>query len=177
MGHMNVPLHFEHPTGTGNGPLPTKAPDHSPFPEGEPGPMNDDTLKQAGLKITRPRSLILKILETADQRHLSAEDVYRLLLAQGEEVSIATIYRVLSQFELAGIVERHYFDAGTAVFEAPPNGHHDHMVCVRCGRVVEFVDPLIEERQKEIAKQRGFEIDDHSMVIYVLCDNPGCREK
>jgi len=137
--------------------------------------LDKEALKFAGLKVTRPRSRVLEILETAGHKHLSAEDVYRCLLEEGDDISLATIYRVLAQFESAGIVERHYFDSGTAVFEAMPETHHDHLVCVRCGRVVEFLDPLIEERQREVARKKGYKMQDHSLVIYGICDDPACR--
>lgn len=136
--------------------------------------MTQTTLKDVGLKVTRPRARILEMLETSDQKHLSAEDVYQRLLQQGEEIGLATIYRVLTQFESAGIVQRHYFEAGTAVFEMSPHGHHDHLVCVRCGRVVEFCDPIIEQRQRQMAEDHGFRMEDHALVIYGRCDDAEC---
>ena len=130
-------------------------------------------LKRAGLKATLPRLRILEILEGSPDRHVSAEDLYRALLAAGESIGLATIYRVLTQFEQAGLVIRHNFDSGSAVFELAASEHHDHLVCVRCGRVVEFVDETIEERQRMIAARNGFTMTDHSLIIYGMC--PDCR--
>ncbi|MGB0941079.1 MAG: ferric iron uptake transcriptional regulator [Marinomonas sp.] len=124
-------------------------------------------LKKAGLKVTLPRVKILQILEGAGERHMSADDVYRTLLEQGEDVGLATVYRVLTQFENAGLVVRHHFEAGTAVFEIAKGEHHDHMVCMDSGKVIEFYDPIIEKRQKEIAAEHGYEIEDHNLVLYV----------
>jgi Fur family ferric uptake transcriptional regulator len=126
-------------------------------------------LRKAGLKITLPRVKILQILESPEigAQHMSAEDVYRALLAAGEDVGLATVYRVLTQFESAGLVTRHHFETGHSVFELAKGEHHDHMVCVSSGEVVEFSDPVIEQRQREIAKQHGFELIDHSLVLYV----------
>jgi len=126
-------------------------------------------LRKAGLKITLPRVKILQILESSDggSQHMSAEDVYRALLAAGEDVGLATVYRVLTQFESAGLVTRHHFETGHSVFELAKGEHHDHMVCVGSGEVVEFTDPVIEQRQREIASQHGFELLDHSLVLYV----------
>ena len=130
-------------------------------------------LKEAGLKITAPRLKILQLLESADVRHVSAEDVYKLLLENGEEIGLATVYRVLTQFEDAGLVARHHFEGGHSVFELSPDQHHDHIVCVKCGRVEEFNDREIENRQKLIAQDLGFELTDHNLNMYVLC--PACR--
>ena len=130
-------------------------------------------LKEAGLKITAPRLKILQLLESADVRHVSAEDVYKLLLENGEEIGLATVYRVLTQFEDAGLVARHHFEGGHSVFELSPDQHHDHIVCVKCGRVEEFNDREIESRQKLIADQLGFELTDHNLNMYGLC--PDCR--
>jgi Fur family ferric uptake transcriptional regulator len=126
-------------------------------------------LRKAGLKITLPRVKILQILESPEHgaQHMSAEDVYRALLAAGEDVGLATVYRVLTQFEGAGLVTRHHFETGHSVFEVAKGEHHDHMVCVSSGEVVEFTDPVIEQRQREIAKEHGFELMDHSLVLYV----------
>ena len=124
-------------------------------------------LKKAGLKATLPRLRILEILEKGGDRHMSAEDVYRALLEAGEDVGLATIYRVLTQFETAGIVERHNFDGSHAVFEIALRPHHDHMVCLDTGDVVEFFDDEIERRQREIVAAHGFELQDHSLVLYV----------
>jgi Fur family transcriptional regulator, ferric uptake regulator len=124
-------------------------------------------LKKAGLKVTLPRVKILQLLESAGDLHLSADDVYRKLLDQGEDVGLATVYRVLTQFESAGLVVRHHFEAGTAVFEIAQEEHHDHMICLETGKVIEFVDPIIERRQKEIAEEHGYEIHDHNLILYV----------
>ncbi|MCH8499120.1 MAG: ferric iron uptake transcriptional regulator [Marinobacter sp.] len=124
-------------------------------------------LRKAGLKVTLPRVKIFSILENAEEHHLSAEDVYKKLLEQGDDVGLATVYRVLTQFEAAGLVLRHNFEGGHAVFEMASNEHHDHMVCTQTGQVVEFCDPVIEERQRKIAEEHGFEIVDHSLILYV----------
>ncbi len=123
-------------------------------------------LKKAGLKVTLPRMKILELLEKSDKHHLGAEDIYRMLIDAGEEIGLATVYRVLTQFEAAGLVHRHHFDTGQAVFELNRGQHHDHMVCSRTGRVVEFYDEVIEQRQKQIAKEYGFRIIDHSLILY-----------
>ena len=129
--------------------------------------MTDDAeLKKAGLKVTLPRLRILELLEE-DQAHLSAEDIYRKLIDAGEEVGLATVYRVLTQFEQAGICIRHNFEEGHAVYELTPSDHHDHMVWLDTGDVIEFTDDVIEERQKILATEHGYEIIDHSMVLYV----------
>ena len=127
--------------------------------------MEDQEIRNAGLKVTVPRVKILELLETSGERHVSAEDVYRMLLESGQEIGLATIYRVLTQFESAGLVERHNFEGGSSVFELNRGQHHDHIICVVCGRVEEFVDETIEQRQQEIAEQHGFEIGDHSLII------------
>ena len=130
--------------------------------------MSDDAeLKKAGLKVTLPRLRILELLETDEKAHLSAEEIYRRLIEAGEEVGLATVYRVLTQFEQAGICIRHNFEEGHAVYELTPSDHHDHMVCLETGDVIEFTDDIIEERQKKIAAEEGYEIVDHSMVLYV----------
>jgi Fur family ferric uptake transcriptional regulator len=124
-------------------------------------------LRKVGLKVTLPRVKIFNILENSDNHHLSAEDVYKRLLEQGDDVGLATVYRVLTQFETAGLVLRHNFEGGHAVFEMASDDHHDHMVCTQTGQVVEFCDPVIEERQQKIADEHGFEIVDHSLILYV----------
>ena len=131
--------------------------------------MKNTDLRKAGLKVTLPRLKILEILESTDagSQHMSAEDVYKALLAAGEDVGLATVYRVLTQFETAGLVTRHNFESGHSVFELAKGEHHDHMVCVATGDVVEFTDPVIEQRQREIAEQHGYELMDHSLVLYV----------
>jgi len=133
--------------------------------------MSDENqeLRNAGLKVTLPRLKILQILEASGEssQHLSAEDVYRALLDAGEEVGLATVYRVLTQFESAGLVARHNFETGHSVFELAKGEHHDHMVCEGSGEVIEFTDPVIEKRQREIAESHGYELVDHSLVLYV----------
>ncbi|WP_040652867.1 MULTISPECIES: ferric iron uptake transcriptional regulator [Pseudogulbenkiania] len=129
-------------------------------------------LKDIGLKATGPRLKILDLFETSESRHLSAEDVYRRLIAENIDVGLATIYRVLTQFEQAGILVRHHFETGKAVYELNEGGHHDHMVCVKCGKVVEFFDPEIEALQDRIAEQHGFHIVDHALYMYGEC--PEC---
>tara|TARA_B100000900_G_scaffold290127_1_gene248971 strand:+ start:1645 stop:2052 length:408 start_codon:yes stop_codon:yes gene_type:complete len=130
--------------------------------------LSDDAeLKKAGLKVTLPRLRILELLEGGDKTHLSAEEIYRRLIDAGEEVGLATVYRVLTQFEQAGICIRHNFEEGHAVYELTPSDHHDHMVCLDTGDVIEFTDDIIEERQKKLAEEKGYEIIDHSMVLYV----------
>ena len=132
-------------------------------------------LKDAGLKITLPRIKILQILENAEIHHVSAEDVYKLLLANGEEIGLATVYRVLTQFEQAGLVVRHNFEGGHSVFELASEKHHDHIVCVRCGKVEEFNDVEIERRQEKVARSMGYELTDHHLNMYGLC--PECAKK
>ena len=131
-------------------------------------------LKRAGLKATVPRLKILEMLESSDKHHLSAEDVYRELLEAGDDVGLATICRVLTQFESAGLVSRHHFESGHAVFELERGHHHDHVVCVQCGKVEEFVDQTIEDRQKLVVGKMGYEIQDHSLVIYGNCRKQNC---
>ena len=129
--------------------------------------VENHELRKAGLKVTLPRVKILQMLDTADQRHMSAEDVYKALMEAGEDVGLATVYRVLTQFEAAGLVVRHNFDGGHAVFELADGGHHDHMVCVETGDVIEFFDHDIENLQKEIVARHGYELVDHNLVLYV----------
>lgn len=137
--------------------------------------MESHDLRKAGLKVTLPRMKILEILESnTTSRHMSAEDVYKALLEVGEDIGLATVYRVLTQFESAGLVTRHHFEGGHSVFELNEGTHHDHIVCVKCGRVDEFIDELIEQRQREIAKKAGYEITDHSLYIYGIC--AACRK-
>lgn len=137
--------------------------------------MESSDLKKAGLKVTLPRMKILEFLEMSDERHHSAESIYKTLLNDGEEIGLATVYRVLTQFEAAGLVERHHFESGQAVFELSEKGHHDHIVCVSCGKVEEFYDEMIEKRQKEVADAKGYEVTDHSLTLYGQC--PECRKK
>lgn len=134
-------------------------------------------LKKAGLKVTLPRIKIFQILENADPHHMSAEDVYKALLEAEEEVGLATVYRVLTQFESAGLVERHNFDGGHSVFELARGEHHDHMVCIDCGRVSEFTDDLIEDQQQKIAKKLGFKLQDHSLYLYGSCQKKNCPHR
>lgn len=131
--------------------------------------MENQELRKAGLKVTLPRVKILQLMEQAeeDNHHLSAEDVYKSLLEAGEDVGLATVYRVLTQFETAGLVVRHNFEGGHSVFEMAKGDHHDHMVCLETNQVIEFVDELIERRQHELADEQGYEIVDHSLVLYV----------
>ena len=131
--------------------------------------MDNQEIRKAGLKVTLPRVKILELLEGSDQRHVSAEDVYKMLLDKGEEIGLATVYRVLTQFEAAGLVTRHNFEGGHAVFELNRGDHHDHIVCITCGKVAEFMDETIEKRQREIATEHGFEMADHSLIIYGRC--------
>ena len=128
--------------------------------------MESSDLKNAGLKVTLPRMKILELLESSSDRHLKAEDIYKNLLDSGEEIALATVYRVLTQFETAGLVERHHFDGGHAVFEIKDGDHHDHLVDITTGKVVEFYDEIIEQRQKEIAAKNNFKITDHTMILY-----------
>jgi len=132
------------------------------------------SLKDIGLKATLPRRKILELFEASKVRHLSAEDVYRALLAEGIDVGLATVYRVLTQFEHAGLLSRQHFETGKAVYELNQDGHHDHLVCLQCGRVEEFYDPEIEKRQNEITRQRGFELHGHSLALYADCTKKDC---
>ncbi len=129
--------------------------------------MDSKSLKEAGLKATLPRIRILEILEASEQKHVSAEDVYKALLDAGEDVGLATVYRVLTQFEGAGLVIRHHFDTGHSVFELDRGGHHDHMVCIKTGRVIEFENAEIEKLQHQIAEEHGYELAEHSLILYV----------
>jgi Fur family ferric uptake transcriptional regulator len=129
-------------------------------------------LRKAGLKVTTPRIKILELLEKQlDDRHLSAEQLYKILLAEGEEIGLATVYRVLTQFEAAGLVNRHHFEGGNSIFELNKGSHHDHVVCIKCGKVDEFTDEVIEKRQIEIAQSLGYTLTDHSLYLYGYCAN------
>ncbi|MEY2633829.1 MAG: hypothetical protein RIR00_2483 [Pseudomonadota bacterium] len=140
--------------------------------------MSDaQSLKSIGLKATFPRLKILEIFETGTMQHMTAEDVYRRLLSENMDIGLATVYRVLTQFEQAGLLERHYFESGKAVFEINRGNHHDHLVCMDCGRVEEFYDPEIERRQNEIAESRGFQIQGHALYLYVNCSRPDCPNR
>lgn len=134
-------------------------------------------LKSMGLKATYPRLKILELFEKATNRHMTAEDVYRLLVAENIEIGLATVYRVLTQFEHAGILERHHFESGKAVFETRAGQHHDHLVCVECGHVEEFFDEEIERRQKKIARDRGFAIQAHALYLYAECLKTACPHR
>jgi Fur family transcriptional regulator, ferric uptake regulator len=134
-------------------------------------------LKTSGLKATAPRLKILNLFETSAVRHLAAEDVYRLLLNDGLDVGLATVYRVLTQFERAGLLTRHHFESGKAVFELNQGHHHDHLVCINCGRVEEFLDPEIEQRQTRIAVERGFAIREHALYLYAECVKKNCPHR
>ena len=138
--------------------------------------MEDQQIRKAGLKVTLPRVKILEILESSSDRHLSAEDVYKQLLKKDSDIGLATVYRVLTQFETADLVNRHHFEGGHSVFELNRGGHHDHLVCIKCGRVVEFFDEVIEERQKAIAAEKGFQMQDHSLIIYGVCNQGDCQD-
>ena len=135
--------------------------------------MKKQELKNAGLKITVPRIKILEILSTSNERHMRAEDVYRQLSASGEDVGLATVYRVLTQFETAGLVVRHHFEENHSVFELNQGEHHDHLVCTHCGHVEEFMDAIIEEQQAKVAQDAGYIMTDHSLNIYGVC--PACQ--
>jgi Fur family ferric uptake transcriptional regulator len=135
--------------------------------------LESSDLRKAGLKVTLPRMKILDILEGSDARHHSAEDVYKILLETGEDIGLATVYRVLTQFESAGLVTRHHFEGGHSVFELNQGDHHDHILCVKCGQVDEFVDEIIEQHQKDIAARLGYELTDHCLYMYGIC--PKCK--
>ena len=134
-------------------------------------------LKTIGLKATMPRLRILELFEKSAVRHLSAEDVYKILLKEGTDTGLATVYRVLTQFEQAGLLVRHHFETDKAVYELNRGGHHDHLVCLQCGRVEEFFDEGIEKRQMAVAKERGFAIHEHSLHIYAECTKANCPHK
>jgi Fur family transcriptional regulator, ferric uptake regulator len=134
-------------------------------------------LKSSGLKATLPRLRILNLFENATVRHMSADDIYRQLMQEGLDIGLATVYRVLTQFEQAGLLQRHHFESGKAVFELNQGGHHDHLVCLQCGRVEEFYDAEIEKRQERVARERGFSIHEHSLSLYADCTKPNCPHK
>jgi Fur family ferric uptake transcriptional regulator len=138
---------------------------------------NVHDLKTSGLKATGPRLRILKLFEGSKVRHLSAEDVYRMLIGEGLDIGLATVYRVLTQFEHAGILKRHHFESGKAVFELNEGSHHDHLVCMTCGRVEEFYDAEIEKRQRSVAHARGFELQDHALALYAACTKKNCPHR
>jgi Fur family transcriptional regulator, ferric uptake regulator len=134
-------------------------------------------LKSVGLKVTAPRLKVLELFAHGPHRHLTAETVYRELLQEGMDIGLATVYRVLTQFEQAGILKRHHFESDRAVYEYNEGAHHDHLVCIHCGRVEEFYDPEIERRQQEIAKERGFAIREHALYLYAECVRPACPNR
>ncbi len=136
-----------------------------------------EELKSSGLKATLPRIKILEVFQQSTQRHLTAEDVYRILLTEGADVGLATVYRVLMQFEQAGLLSRNHFETGKAVFELNEGQHHDHLVCLSCGRVEEFFDGEIEKRQRAVATSRGFELQDHALSLYAVCTKKNCEHK
>ena len=139
--------------------------------------LETNDLRKAGLKVTLPRIKILEILGTTQPRHMSAEDIYKHLLESHEDIGLATVYRVLTQFEAAGLVTRHHFEGTTAVFELNEGQHHDHIVCLDCGRVEEFMDAGIEERQRAVASKMQFEIKDHAMILYGRCRRTACPHR
>jgi Fur family ferric uptake transcriptional regulator len=136
-----------------------------------------DELKSSGLKATLPRIKILEVFQRTERRHMTAEDVFKALLAEGSDIGLATVYRVLMQFEQAGLLTRSNFESGKAVFELNEGGHHDHLVCLSCGRVEEFFDAEIEQRQRSIAITRGFELQEHSLALYARCTKPNCEHR
>ncbi|HSQ70914.1 MAG TPA: ferric iron uptake transcriptional regulator [Rubrivivax sp.] len=136
-----------------------------------------EELKSSGLKATLPRIKILEVFQRTERRHLTAEDVFKMLLAEGADIGLATVYRVLMQFEQAGILLRSNFESGKAVFELNEGQHHDHLVCLDCGRVEEFFDPEIEQRQRSIAIGRGFELQEHSLALYARCTKTDCEHR
>ena len=136
--------------------------------------VESSDLRNVGLKVTLPRIKILEMLERSATRHLSAEDIYRNLMGEGEDIGLATVYRVLTQFETAGLVTRHHFEGGHAVFELERGQHHDHLVCIKCGTVEEFEDEMIEKRQRDRARELGFKMTEHSLIIYGECQRENC---
>lgn len=136
-----------------------------------------EELKSSGLKATLPRIKILEVFQKSPQRHMTAEDVFKVLLAEGSDVGLATVYRVLMQFEQAGLLSRNHFETGKSVFELNEGKHHDHLVCMDCGRVEEFFDAEIEKRQKAVAQARGFELQEHSLSLYAVCTKKNCPHR
>ena len=136
-----------------------------------------DELKSSGLKATLPRIKILEVFQNTERRHMTAEDVFKALLGEGADIGLATVYRVLMQFEQAGILSRSNFESGKAVFELNEGQHHDHLVCLDCGRVEEFYDPQIEQRQREVTVSRGFELQEHSLALYARCTKVHCEHR
>lgn len=138
--------------------------------------FTNQDLRKAGLKVTLPRIKILELLERAENHHMSAEEVYKTLIDQGEDVGLATVYRVLTQFEQVGIVQRHNFENNLSVFELNTGEHHDHLVCDACGKIVEFHNDIIEKEQEKVAKEHGFKLTGHSLVLYGLCSDEDCQD-
>jgi Fur family transcriptional regulator, ferric uptake regulator len=136
-----------------------------------------DEIKSSGLKATLPRIKILEVFQNTERRHMTAEDVYKALLAEGSDIGLATVYRVLMQFEQAGLLIRSNFESGKAVFELNAGEHHDHLVCLDCGRVEEFYDPEIEARQREVTRSRGFALQEHTLALYARCTKTSCEHK
>lgn len=140
-------------------------------------PHQIDELKSSGLKATVPRIRILEVFQNGEHRHMTAEDVFKALLAEGSDIGLATVYRVLMQFEQAGLLLRSHFESGKSVFELNDGGHHDHLVCLNCGRVEEFHDPEIEARQQAVSKARGFKLQDHALSLYAECTKTKCPHR
>jgi Fur family ferric uptake transcriptional regulator len=140
-------------------------------------PSHIDELKSSGLKATLPRLRILEIFQKSPVRHMTAEDVFKALLGEGSDIGLATVYRVLMQFEQAGLLVRSHFESGKSVFELNEGHHHDHLVCLTCGRVEEFFDPEIEARQRAVADKRGFELHDHALALYAVCTKEPCEHR
>ncbi len=139
--------------------------------------MEEQAIRKAGLKVTLPRMKILEILKKSPLWHMTAEDVYKELLAKDEEIGLATVYRVLTQFEAAGLVERHHFEGGQSIFELNRGEHHDHIICTTCGRVEEFMDKTIEKCQAQIARKHGYAIKEHTLILYGECNDPECPHR
>lgn len=136
-----------------------------------------DEIKNSGLKATLPRIRVLEVFQRSDRRHLTAEDVFKVLLAEGADIGLATVYRVLTQFEQAGLLSRNHFETGKSVFELNEGKHHDHLVCLSCGKVEEFFDEGIETRQHAIARERGFELQEHALALYAVCTKTDCPNR
>lgn len=138
--------------------------------------MTSEELRKAGLKVTLPRLKILEILQEQNEasHHMTAENIYKALLTSGEEIGLATVYRVLAQFEAAGLVKRHYFEGSQSIFEISNGNTHDHIICMQCGKIFEFCDELVDQRQREVARSQGFELSDRSLILYGSCTRPNC---
>jgi Fur family ferric uptake transcriptional regulator len=154
-----------------------RAPQRARRPMESPVMNHVDDLKSSGLKATLPRIKILEVFQNSEIRHLTAEDVYKALLGSGSEIGLATVYRVLMQFEQAGLLERSHFESGKAVFELNEGKHHDHLVCLDCGRVEEFFDAQIESRQRSVAESRGFKLQEHALALYANCERKDCEHR